>query len=78
MFTTGGTTLGYCAIGRTAIDRPPSRVITMESTMARTGRSMKNLAIGYGQGHSGTPGLAAAVRRAVAFPVDFTAAGSPA
>jgi hypothetical protein len=48
---------------------------------------MKNLAIGYEQGHSSAPDLGAAVGQAVAFPaelrraaafsVGFTAAGSP-
>src|SRR5215468_8543554 len=41
----GGTMLGYCAMGSRNSDTPPMRTKTMASTLARTGRSMKNLEI---------------------------------
>src|SRR5690242_13624128 len=41
----GGTTFGYCAIGSRNSATPPMRTKTMASTLARTGRSMKNLEI---------------------------------
>src|SRR5215469_7727008 len=41
----GGTTLGYCAIGSRKSATPPIRAKTIASTLARTGRSMKNFEI---------------------------------
>ena len=35
---------GYCATGRVDMATPPSRMMTRAMTLARTGRSMKNLA----------------------------------
>src|SRR6185369_731844 len=43
-FTVGGTTSGYCAIGRPFSDTRPMITITIESTVAKTGRSTKNFA----------------------------------
>src|SRR5262249_34037067 len=37
--------LGYCATGRVARATEPISTITMASTLARTGRSLKNLGI---------------------------------
>src|SRR6516225_6445191 len=41
----GGTTLGYCAMGSRKSATPPISTKTIASTLARTGRSMKNLEI---------------------------------
>src|SRR5215831_7263310 len=41
----GGTTFGYWAMGRRNSATPPMSTKTMASTLARTGRSMKNLEI---------------------------------
>ena len=41
-WTVGGTTSGYSLIGRTCIDRRPAMVMTIDSTVAKIGRSMKN------------------------------------
>src|SRR4026207_1745812 len=43
-FTVGGTTSGYCAIGRPISATRPMITITIESTVAKTGRSTKNFA----------------------------------
>jgi hypothetical protein len=40
--TVGGVTSGYWAKGRFSIASPPANVITIESTVAKIGRSMKN------------------------------------
>src|SRR5688572_4591259 len=37
----GGTTSGYCATGSALYARPPSRIVTIERTAAKIGRSMK-------------------------------------
>jgi len=39
--TVGGTISGYWAIGRAKIAKVPTMTKTMESTEAKTGRSMK-------------------------------------
>src|SRR6476619_6277884 len=44
MFTLGGATSGYCAIGSARMDATPARMITIEITHAKTGRLAKNLA----------------------------------
>jgi len=41
----GGTTFGYSEIGSAYIETVPISTITSARTFARTGRSMKNLAI---------------------------------
>ena len=41
-WTVGGTTSGYSLIGRTCIDSRPAMVMTIDSTVAKIGRSMKN------------------------------------
>ena len=41
--TDGGTTSGYSEIGSIWIDRIPAIRMTMDSTAAKIGRSMKNL-----------------------------------
>src|SRR4051812_77206 len=41
----GGATVGYCAIGSLVIDTVPSTSTKSAITHAKTGRSMKNLAI---------------------------------
>src|SRR5918993_1448193 len=41
--TEGGTTSGYSLIGSTNMAIPPARKITIESTLAKIARSMKNL-----------------------------------
>ena len=38
----GGDTCGYCAIGNVPIAMLPASVITIDSTAAKIGRSMKN------------------------------------
>src|SRR5665213_1459947 len=38
----GGVTCGYCAMGSVHTATPPANVITMDSTAAKIGRSMKN------------------------------------
>src|SRR5262245_15958292 len=40
----GGTTSGYCAMGRPSIATRPMMTMTIESTVAKTGRSTKNRA----------------------------------
>ena len=40
--TVGGVTCGYWAKGRFRIASPPANVITIDSTVAKIGRSMKN------------------------------------
>src|SRR4051812_13428822 len=40
----GGVMFGNCEIGRLRADTKPARVITIEITAAKIGRSMKNLA----------------------------------
>ena len=46
--TVGGTTFGYCATGRANSATPPISTMTIASTFASTGRSMKNFEIiGY-------------------------------
>src|SRR5262245_20354071 len=44
MFTLGGATSGYCAIGSPRIAATPASMITIEITQAKTGRFAKNLA----------------------------------
>src|SRR3954468_16800869 len=46
--TVGGVISGYCAIGRMVTAARPASRITAEITRRRTGRSMKNLAMGFG------------------------------
>src|SRR5829696_4905379 len=41
--TEGGTTSGYSLIGSANIASPPARKMTIDSTLAKIGRSMKNL-----------------------------------
>src|SRR5262249_42043817 len=41
--TWGGTTCGYCAIGRDRAARAPTRIMTSAMTVEKTGRSMKKL-----------------------------------
>src|SRR5882672_8034743 len=41
MTTLGGTMFGYCATGRTKSARLPTSTITIDSTAAKIGRSMK-------------------------------------
>src|SRR5262245_30244066 len=41
-WTVGGVTCGNCASGRYQPDINPARVITIDSTAAKIGRSMKN------------------------------------
>jgi len=43
--TVGGAISGYWAIGRNAAAIPPPMMVTTDSTMAKTGRSMKKCAI---------------------------------
>src|SRR5436190_2863582 len=43
--TVGGVTSGYCATGSDHSDTAPMTIIRIASTLARTGRSMKNLEI---------------------------------
>ena len=38
----GGETGGYCASGRLNTASPPASVMTIDSTVAKIGRSMKN------------------------------------
>jgi hypothetical protein len=40
--TVGGDTCGNCATGNVNTATPPANVITMDSTAAKIGRSMKN------------------------------------
>ena len=40
--TVGGVTCGYWAKGRFFHARPPANTMTIESTVAKIGRSMKN------------------------------------
>jgi hypothetical protein len=40
--TFGGEICGYMAIGRVKSEIPPARVMTIERTEAKIGRSMKN------------------------------------
>ena len=44
-WTDGGVICGYWAIGSEQIARPPGRVMTMDSTDAKIGRSMKKCEI---------------------------------
>ncbi len=39
----GGAMLGYCAMGSVVTARAPISMMTMASTQAKTGRSMKKL-----------------------------------
>ena len=39
----GGATSGYCEIGSEKIDITPASANTMQTTIAKRGRSMKNL-----------------------------------
>jgi hypothetical protein len=41
----GGATLGYCATGDSLMARMPPNMMRMETTHAKTGRSIKNLAM---------------------------------
>src|SRR5437762_9312724 len=41
--TCGGTTCGYCAIGRFTAASPPTKIMTSAMTVEKTGRSMKKL-----------------------------------
>ena len=41
-WTVGGAISGYCATGKAMIDASPPIVITIDSTAAKIGRSMKN------------------------------------
>src|SRR4051812_16989881 len=43
--TVGGVMSGYCATGSMKAATPPITTITIDSTQAKIGRSMKNLAI---------------------------------
>src|SRR5260221_531466 len=43
--TEGGAIGGYCSIGRAKIDNAPATMIRMAMTIAKIGRSMKNLAM---------------------------------
>src|SRR2546423_14654131 len=43
--TWGGTTCGYCAIGRPKAASAPDRIMTSAMTVESTGRSMKKLSI---------------------------------
>src|SRR5258706_11081738 len=43
--TWGGTTCGYCAIGRPSAASAPDRIISSAMTVESTGRSMKKLSI---------------------------------
>src|SRR5687768_7290661 len=43
--TIGGTTSGYCAIGRPCIATPPSSTVMIDRTMATIGRSTKKRAM---------------------------------
>src|SRR6185369_14279110 len=43
--TCGGTTWGYCAIGKSSADRTPTRIMTSAMTVEKTGRSMKKLSM---------------------------------
>ena len=45
--TVGGTTFGYCATGRPNTATAPISTSTMASTLASTGRSMKNFEITF-------------------------------
>jgi hypothetical protein len=41
----GGAMVGYCSTGSCVIDSAPASMITIAITMAKIGRSMKNLAM---------------------------------
>src|ERR1700686_1246084 len=43
--TWGGTTCGYCAIGRLTAASTPTRIMTSAMTVEKTGRSMKKLSM---------------------------------
>src|SRR6202162_1735880 len=43
--TWGGTTCGYCAIGRLTAASAPTRIMTSAITVEKTGRSMKKLSM---------------------------------
>src|SRR4030095_16445934 len=43
--TWGGTTCGYCAIGRPSAARAPTRIMTSAITVDKTGRAMKRLSM---------------------------------
>ena len=45
--TAGGAMLGYCAIGKVAMDRMPASITMMASTQAKIGRSMKKRAMSW-------------------------------
>lgn len=42
MATAGGAMLGYCAMGSVLMASAPPSIMTMASTQAKIGRSMKN------------------------------------
>ena len=55
--TVGGTTLGYCATGSVYSATAPISTMTIASTLASTGRSMKNFEIiGFGARRHDLPG----------------------
>jgi len=45
MVTAVGAIFGYCDMGRLTMDKMPASMMMMAMTQAKTGRSMKNLAI---------------------------------
>src|ERR1700761_3345761 len=57
MAMAGGAMLGYCAIGSVLMANPPPSMMTIASTQAKIGRSMKNSdtrgALGFLRGRAG-------------------------
>src|ERR1700733_2123519 len=59
----GGAMLGYCAMGSVVMASPPISMMTMASTQAKTGRSMKKLTMAGGLLCGGLSGRGLRLRR---------------
>src|SRR5947207_14382125 len=71
--TCGGTTCGYCAIGRFTAASTPTRIMSSAMTVEKTGRSMKKLSMAYFLAGAGG-GSAAALRVTAGAATGFTGA----
>ena len=77
--TTGGAISGYCAIGSTRIDARPARMMKIDRTAAKIGRSMKkreNISSPAASGPASRPSSGPAGLRAF-FSAIFTGAPGP-
>src|SRR3977135_4071353 len=69
----GGAMLGYCAMGSVVTASAPISMMTMASTQAKTGRSMKKLTMA---GASAAPDAVAGGGRAFLSPADRNSSGA--